>query len=1133
MEEILDIIQFKLCDSTLKDEEVRGIKEYLETGNPLDLDKVHKFDLEESHYNIQQRIWELLNEFKDKEEIYKRLVNVFYAIGEESFFRLLNSKIYSINKIAEFLKPFDSKEKLIVWVIKTYSGKVSQLSSVNAEDIISVFEELINEDNLILSKAFITTEDAYIKLILAIMAVKNCCNLPEDAENYIKTYLQDIQNVHKQLLNQQVVLAKFLYYANSECEALKQPLTNLVNNSTSNIYIFDRLMSFAKKYNSGIDCYSIVEEFKFDKRLYVLNLMGLFVMDKNKMVVKEIEEKIKEMPQIFRDSLNLEPPYENDEYDEIEKFALCYFLYNHSKENGDFEKLNHDINRILSVIISSLEGFEVLSLKEKLQVFNYVLEGKGDTQEVINKIDKSLSEDYLGGYHNTFFKLTYALRETRVIIFRFLNLLFQVEKYKLAAQIIDRIIENTSYVGLMEELSAAGIEEEYLILTADFALNRFDFKGTSKVVEYLDTLCLEESEELINNLENLNINVKEIILEKLFNVNNEKYAPLLVNHLSDSSKVIKDKMIALLSIYEGSKTLVLNELKNKKTVVREAAARILINFNMRDCVSELEKFAEAEKNEKIKILLLNIINADYLDDEILESAESISNYCKERLKKTAYSAPAWIPVNEFQQIRHKDGSLLSKDVLVYILSKYSLENLVQRNLIAEKVIEKCNKRDMEQVGNEILNIWINNGADTKEKWILSLLSAIGGFNIVNTLNVQIDLWSKNARGAIACEAVKALALNGSNECLIVIDNIARKFKHKQIKKAAEEAFVLAAQMHNLTEEDLADKIIPNLNFDRRGERVLDFGSRSFTVSLALDFSLKLVDEAGKEMKALPKPNKNDDELKAKEATDEFKALKKQIKTIVSTQNLRLEMALSTNRTWNKKAWQELFIENPIMHNFSLGLVWGVYDKGELKDSFRYMEDGTFNTKDEEEYELLEDALIGLVHPLELEEEDLETWKVQFADYEIVQPFPQLQRKVYRLTSEEEDMKGIERFGGSKINGLSLAGKLTKMGWYRGSVQDGGGYHQFYKENEKIGIGAELNFEWLSVGYEYDETIIYELIFYKANTVRRGSYVYDEVNEENTIVPTKVPKRFLSEVLYDVDRALEAKTGSMANWKLNR
>jgi hypothetical protein len=301
----------------------------------------------------------------------------------------------------------------------------------------------------------------------------------------------------------------------------------------------------------------------------------------------------------------------------------------------------------------------------------------------------------------------------------------------------------------------------------------------------------------------------------------------------------------------------------------------------------------------------------------------------------------------------------------------------------------------------------------------------------------------------------------------------------------------------------------------------------------MDFSLKITDNNGKVIKTLPKPNKSDDELKAKEASAEFKILKKQIKTIVSTQTLRLEMALSVNRIWKKKDWEKLFIKNPIMHKFSLGLVWGVYVEGKLKDTFRYMEDGSFNTKDEEEYEILEDALIGLVHPLEIEGETLENWSQQFEDYEIVQPFSQLQRKIYRVTEEEEKMKDIERFAGTKINGLSLVGKLTKMGWYRGSVQDGGGYYQFYKEDEKIGIGAELQFDYLGVGYEDEETTIYELTFYKASTVERGSYVYDEVTEENTILPAKVPERFFSEILYDVDRTLEAKTGFAAKWRLDR
>ncbi|MBI6874808.1 DUF4132 domain-containing protein [Clostridium aciditolerans] len=1134
MDELLNLLKVNLCNCSLKDEEVQKIKEYIENGGALDYSNNYKYNISPrgGQYKIQEKLWELMDSFMNDKDIFKRLLNVFFIIGEDSFFKMLYSRFYSISKILDYLKYMDNKERFLLWIIKDNSSY--SFYSDYVREIITVSEELIREDKLILSKAFLLSEDDFIKVVFAIIAVKNSCDLPEDGESFVKAYLGDINNINKYLKDKQIALVKFLYYAHSESEEFVHIVTNIVNNSHNKRNIFDEWIRFINAYDSKANAYDIANAFDIDKRLYVIRLINLYIKDENKKVLKEINERIKEIPLVFRETLDF---INKSNLEDVERLTLASFIYNHSREDEDLKKLNQYIGQVLSGYIYFCRDSAEVSLLEKTKALQYVLEGKNKDciNEYTAKAGNVEGAGRLWSFHALCFKLIYSINETREIMYRFLEFVLKAERYSLSSSIIDKIIENQSmsYISFAKELTNKDISEKHLILTADRALNEYNFRSQSKVIEYLGKLCLEENIELINNIEILNINVKEIVLEKLFNVNNEKYAPILIKYLSDNSKIIRDKMVTLLSSYEGCKKEVLSELKSKKLAVREAVARILTNFDMRDSVKELQKFADSEKNEKVKVLLLNIINADYLDNEILETAESISRYCTERLKKTAYTAPEWIPVSVFQDIRYEDGKVVSKDVINYLISKYSLENIVERNLTAEKVIKKCNKHDLDKLGNEILNLWINNGADTKQKWILGLVSAVGGFNVINELKVQIDIWSKNSRGAIACDAIKALALNGSDHCLIVIDTIARKFKHKQIKKAAEEAFVFAAQMLNLTEEELEDKIVPDLDFNKRGERVFEFGSRSFTVTLNLDFSLKIVDSNGKTIKTLPKPNKSDDELKAKEASDEFKNLKKQIKTVVSIQTLRLEMALSANRIWKKKDWENLFVENPIMHNFSLGLVWGVYAEGELKDTFRYMEDGTFNTKDEEEYELLEDSLIGLVHPLEMDEETLNTWIQQFEDYEIVQPLLQLDRKVYKVNEKEKEMKSVERFGGTKINGLSLVGKLTKMGWYRGSVQDGGGYYQFYKEDEKIGIGAELSFEWLSVGYENEETTIYELTFYRANTVERGSYVYDEIREENIIVPSKVPERFFSEILYDVDRALEAKIGFIANWKLNR
>lgn len=97
-----------------------------------------------------------------------------------------------------------------------------------------------------------------------------------------------------------------------------------------------------------------------------------------------------------------------------------------------------------------------------------------------------------------------------------------------------------------------------------------------------------------------------------------------------------------------------------------------------------------------------------------------------------------------------------------------------------------------------------------------------------------------------------------------------------------------------------------------------------------------------------------------------------------------------------------------MQQFAISLIWGEYKEGKLVAMFRYMEDGTFNTIDEEEHELTPDTVIGLIHPLELSEEERELWKEQLEDYEVIQPFPQIVREVF-LVAEDEKVT-VERFG---------------------------------------------------------------------------------------------------------------------------
>src|SRR5262249_11673780 len=103
--------------------------------------------------------------------------------------------------------------------------------------------------------------------------------------------------------------------------------------------------------------------------------------------------------------------------------------------------------------------------------------------------------------------------------------------------------------------------------------------------------------------------------------------------------------------------------------------------------------------------------------------------------------------------------------------------------------------------------------------------------------------------------------------------------------------------------------------------------------------------------------------------------------------------------------------------------------------FRVAEDRTLADVDDNPVTLPDRALVGVAHPLDLAT-SLEAWAGVLADYEILQPFPQLSREVLELTDEERSATALARFAGARVPTPKVVG-LEHRGWRRGQAQDGG------------------------------------------------------------------------------------------------
>ncbi|WP_322922860.1 DUF4132 domain-containing protein [Paenibacillus campi] len=589
----------------------------------------------------------------------------------------------------------------------------------------------------------------------------------------------------------------------------------------------------------------------------------------------------------------------------------------------------------------------------------------------------------------------------------------------------------------------------------------------------------------------------------------ERLAYVLRLGLSDSSKRISNfarAQFVRLANAELYKHVYLHE---KKAGIKEMVLNAI--RSLPDASAIFNDLLQQEKSDTFYALL------EVLSETANQRPEIAHAALAERADSKKLNSIDWLPVDKLPELTNMDGEKLANNAnLKRYLLLQSLDHNSAPNEHLREVEQYASRASLADLSAALVELWLQHGAPAKQKWVLYLAVMFGDRRLIDLLGGQMKEWAENSRGAIAAEAVRVLAYLSDPAALMVIDKLSRTIKNRQVKTAALDSLQLAAENMNLTPEQLADRLVTTLGLDEQGEMTLSYGERTFTVKVGMDLQLRVISaDTGKTVKSLPAPTAKDDAELAKAAKATFNGLKKDLKTMVTLQSQRLEQSLSKRRLWTGEQWKALFVGNMIMRQFAIGLIWGVYAAGQLTDTFRYMEDGTFNTVDEDEYEWTDEVEIGLVHPLELSSAQIAAWKQQLADYEVVQPFKQLERQTYELQEEQTSRHEWEAVPQGEYSPTGFPNALERYGWYKGRAEDGGFYRELFKQYD--GIVAELQFSGTSITYygEMDDITLETLRFIR--TSGKGAW-HKGYSSDTSIVLKHVPARMFSETVYDILRA---------------
>ncbi|GAB2849824.1 hypothetical protein GCM10027176_61190 [Actinoallomurus bryophytorum] len=392
---------------------------------------------------------------------------------------------------------------------------------------------------------------------------------------------------------------------------------------------------------------------------------------------------------------------------------------------------------------------------------------------------------------------------------------------------------------------------------------------------------------------------------------------------------------------------------------------------------------------------------------------------------------SWLEPSRLPQVLLGDRTrALPPEAAGHILTMLSISRPGMEYAGLETVRETCDRASLAEFGWAVFLQWQAGGMPAKDGWALTGLGWIGDDETVRRLTPVIHAWPGEGGHSKAVAGLDVLAAIGTEIALMHLNGIAQRIKFKGLKEQARSKIQEVADGLGLTPEQLADRLVPDFGLDEDGSMVLDYGPRRFVVGFDEQLKPYVLDEGGKRRKALPAPGARDDAGPATAARKRFADLKKDVRTVAGDLIRRLETALVERRDWSVAEFTDLFVRHPLTWHVARRLVW-------LSDgtAFRVAEDRTLADVEDRALAPPDGARVRLAHPLDLAG-SLDAWSEVFADYEILQPFPQLGRAVYVLTDEERAGSRLTRFEGVTVTTGKVLG-LERHGWARESPQDAG------------------------------------------------------------------------------------------------
>jgi len=559
-------------------------------------------------------------------------------------------------------------------------------------------------------------------------------------------------------------------------------------------------------------------------------------------------------------------------------------------------------------------------------------------------------------------------------------------------------------------------------------------------------------------------------------------------------------------------------IKGKKVTERLGAIALLTRLG-KDSISTLTAALQQEKSSKVRDLLEKcLFKHGASGKETADKSEMATPSAKQLFaeiaadKRLKLPKVNWLNADELV-LKDTSGKAQPSAVIAYVIKWQSKHKEIEPCPQIAPLLTELQNAHNHSFAFKLLAQWLESDQAAKDRWVLTLLGLFGDDTVVPGIHAGIHRWAKAQRKELAACAARSLGLLGTDSALTILDELSQKYRQKgaNIGRAGGDAFLAVASERGLTLDQLRDEVAPTLGFDGNGTQSVEEDGTSLIAQLQSDFSLTWLNpETGKTTKNPPASTPAS--LKKR-----ITAFRKLLRETVQNLSVRMERALITQRRWDSTTWERLFQNHPLLRHFSSQLIWASYaGDGSLTSAFRRYANGILS---DHAGEMLDsDTLgksIGIVHPLELNKDEIAAWTEHLDRQKVTPPFQQLNREIHRLDPAHHNRSELRTVQGEQCYATTLLGRMDRLGWLRGSTMEGGNVYSIFMEYPTHHIELILTLEGMEMGaLAYSMPCLGHALFVKAGSVKRGSYEDDvpSSNEDCVLPLSQVPPIIYSEAI---------------------